>query len=378
MPSKPRNHGTITYGELDLQARAIAALLQRERLAGERVVLFYEAGLEFTAALFGCFYAGAVAIPLYPPKRKQSLVHVGAICEDAQPRAILSTSSLAGSISRFGADSTVMSGLRWLLTDEIQLDDRWAERAVDDRSPAFLQYTSGSTGDPRGVIVTHENLRRNQDAIQAAFGVDESSVIVSWLPVYHDMGLIGCVLHPIFAGAVSLLMPSAGFLQRPLAWLQAVSRYKATVSGGPNFAYDMCVDRVTPEERKGLDLSSWKVAFNGAEPVRLETLQRFARAYEPYGFCIDSLRPCYGLAEATLFVSGQRDQRAPEVCYISRSALEGGKVLNPRRTGPIRIRLLSSRVEAGIRIRPFQLSMWRAASKRRPVPSERSGFPARA
>jgi acyl-CoA synthetase (AMP-forming)/AMP-acid ligase II/alkylation response protein AidB-like acyl-CoA dehydrogenase/acyl carrier protein len=317
---------SVTYGELDSQVRSIAGFLQREGLAGERAVLFYETGIDYIAALFGCFYASVIAIPLYAPRRKPSLNHVSSICANAQPRAVLSTSLLTGVIRPLAAGYPGLAGLRWLATDTIP-DTPWTEPAIDGRTPALLQYTSGATGDPRGVIVTHENLLCNQQAIQEAFGVTEESVVVSWLPLYHDMGLIGGVLHPVFTGAVCMLLPSAAFLQRPLTWLQAISLHGGTVSGGPNFAYDLCVDKIKPEDREGLDLSRWTIAFNGAEPVRAETLDRFARAYEPHGFRMESFRPCYGLAEATLLVTGKPERGGPTVCHVSRQSLAAGEVV---------------------------------------------------
>ena len=317
---------SVTYGELDSQVRSIAGFLQRAGLAGERAVLFYETGIDYIAALFGCFYAGVIAIPLYAPRRKPSLNHVSLICADAQPRAALSTARLTGAIEPLTVGHPGLAGLRWLATDTIP-ETPWIEPAIDGRTPALLQYTSGSTGDPRGVIVTHENLLQNQQAIQQAFGVMEKSIVVSWLPLYHDMGLIGGVLHPVFTGAVCMLLLSATFLQRPLTSLQAISLHGGTVSGGPNFAYDLCVDKIKPDDRAGLDLSRWSIAFNGAEPVRAETLERFARAYEPYGFRMESFRPCYGLAEATLFVTGKPARDGPTVSHVSRQSLSAGEAV---------------------------------------------------
>ncbi len=217
----------------------------------------------------------------------------------------------------------------WLAVEEVdpRLAEQWEEPAADPSTPAFLQYTSGSTALPKGVIVTHGNILHNEAMIRAAFGQSEESVIVGWLPLYHDMGLIGNVLQPLAAGATCVLMPPLAFLQRPVRWLQAIHRYRATTSGGPDFAYDLCVRKVGPEQRAGLDLSSWKVAFNGAEPVRAETLDRFAEAFAPCGFRREAFYPCYGLAEATLFVAGGRLGEPPVVGRFAAAGLERGEAI---------------------------------------------------
>jgi acyl-CoA synthetase (AMP-forming)/AMP-acid ligase II len=218
--------------------------------------------------------------------------------------------------------------LRWLNTDRPVdgLEDAWQEPAIGSDTLAFLQYTSGSTGTPKGVVLSHGNLLYNQRMLQQAFRHTERSTIVGWLPLYHDMGLIGTVLQPLYMGIPCVLMPPMAFLQRPFRWLQAISRFKATCSGGPNFAYDLCVRKVTPEQRATLDLSSWASAFNGAEPVRQETLERFAMAFEPCGFRRQAFHPCYGLAEATLIVSGGQKTTLPTVHTVQKSALEQHRV----------------------------------------------------
>ena len=201
---------------------------------------------------------------------------------------------------------------RWIATDT--LEGSAAEMPEPDpESVAFLQYTSGSTATPKGVMVTHANLLHNERMIGAAFRQDAHSVVVGWLPLYHDMGLIGNVLQPLHAGGSCVLMAPVAFLQKPLRWLQAIDRYRGTTSGGPNFAYELCLRRIGDLEKAGLDLSSWRLAYNGAEPVRAETLSRFAEAFAPCGFRREAFYPCYGLAEATLFVSGGTAGTAPHV-----------------------------------------------------------------
>jgi amino acid adenylation domain-containing protein len=322
----------LTYGELDRRARAIAAALRESLAPGDRALLLYPPGLELIAAFFGCLYAGVTAVPAYPPRlndRSQSSQNrLRAIAGDAEPRVALTTAALLAAVSAGeGIAERVpeLAAVRWIATDGLDADlaDAWLEQPEPDPgSVAFLQYTSGSTAAPKGVMVTHANLLHNERMIGDAFRQDEDTVVVGWLPLYHDMGLIGNVLQPLHAGARSVLMAPVAFLQKPLRWLQAISRFGATTSGGPNFAYDLCVRRIPPEQRAELDLSSWRLAFNGAEPVRAETLERFAAAFALCGFDRAAFYPCYGLAEATLFVSGGAAGRFPRVEALDAAALE--------------------------------------------------------
>ncbi|HVR96249.1 MAG TPA: amino acid adenylation domain-containing protein, partial [Thermoanaerobaculia bacterium] len=329
---------SFTYGELDARARAIGAALARRGARGERVLLLYPPGLEFIAAFFGCLYAGAVAVPCYPPRPRRDHPRLRAIARDARPRVALTTPELGARREAVVEHVPELAAADWLVTAGLDgsLADGWKEPDLAPETPAFLQYTSGSTSTPKGVIVTHGNVLHNEEMIRLAFGQSEESVVVGWLPLYHDMGLIGNVLQPLYAGATSVLMPPVAFLQRPARWLEAVSRYKATTSGGPNFAYDLCVRKIAPEDRARLDLSSWSLAFNGAEPVRAETLERFAETFAPCGFRREAFYPCYGLAEATLFVAGGRqgEPAAPTaptaptaVVEFDAAALERGRAL---------------------------------------------------
>jgi len=299
---------TATWAELDARARAIAAHLQQLELAGQRAILLYPPGLEYLAAFFGCLYAGAVAVPALPPPPRRPPTRLMGLIADAKPAVALGSTRALASLEQDQAALPALQAVRWLDTEQLDAAaaSRWRPPAVSPETVAFLQYTSGSTGTPRGVMLSHRNLLANLGQIQAAFETDASTDVVSWLPPYHDMGLIGCVLQPMFAGFRAVLMSPATFLQRPARWLEAVSSHRAVLSGGPNFAYELCVRQVTDEQRAGLDLSSWKVAFNGSEPVRAETLQRFAERFGPCGFDPRAFFPCYGLAEATLFVSGAR------------------------------------------------------------------------
>ena len=316
----------LTYAELDRQARAIGTVLQSLDAAGERVLLAYPPGLEFIAGFFGCLYAGAVAVPVYPPdlaKPERTLGRLLAILENARPCLGLTTMPML-SVAGFPPGDR---NLRWLATSRIApaLAESWQQPRRQRPTLAFLQYTSGSTATPKGVMITHDNIMQNERMIQRAMEIGEESIILGWLPMYHDMGLIGILLQPLYAGCRSVLMSPLDFLQKPVRWLEAVTRYRATVSGGPNFAYDLCVRKVAADRRIGLDLSSWEVAFCGAEPVRYETWQRFAAAFAPCGFRSSAFYPCYGLAEATLFVTGGLKTPAPLTQTIVRKELEHGK-----------------------------------------------------
>jgi acyl-CoA synthetase (AMP-forming)/AMP-acid ligase II/alkylation response protein AidB-like acyl-CoA dehydrogenase/acyl carrier protein len=296
----------ITYAELDQKARAIAVHLQAMRWQGERVLLMYPPGLELIAAILGCFYAGVVAVPVYPPRRNHNLKRLLAITADAEAKGVLTTVSLDKSLQEV-AKGTEIAALTIVTTDSMILSvgEAWQNPRLTADSLALLQYTSGSTGTPKGVMLSHGNLLHNLGQIYQRFGHSSRTHVVSWLPPYHDMGLIGGILQPLYGGFPVTLMSPVEFLQKPLRWLQAISQTQATTSGAPNFAYEMCVRNIRKEECFGLDLSSWELAFTGAEPIRQETLEKFATEFAAYGFRREAFYPCYGLAEATLFVTGK-------------------------------------------------------------------------
>jgi acyl-CoA synthetase (AMP-forming)/AMP-acid ligase II/aryl carrier-like protein len=294
----------LTFAQLDQRARAIAVQLQALNLQGQTALLLYPPSLDYIAAFLGCLYAGVIAVPAYPPSRHH-VQRLTAIIEDAKSAIILSHTELAEKLQST-ADHTWTQQLPWLLTNEtnMALAQQWQSPAICADSLAFLQYTSGSTGDPKGVMISHGNLLSNQRTIQKNFQHQNTTKVVGWLPFYHDMGLIGNILQPLYLGGCAILMPPLAFLEKPVRWLRAISHYRADTSGGPNFAYDLCVNKITAEQKAGLDLSSWSLAFNGAETVRGQTLARFSRAFAECGFRSQSFHPCYGLAEATLFVAG--------------------------------------------------------------------------
>jgi acyl-CoA synthetase (AMP-forming)/AMP-acid ligase II/acyl carrier protein len=322
-------NATLTYGELDRLARAIAATLQARGLGGERALLLYPPGLDYIAAFFGCLYAGVVAVPTYPPRRNRSADRLEGIAASARAAAVLTTPAVDAAARRLWRPP-----LCWLRSDECVAADpqAWQEPALGSETLAFLQYTSGSTAAPRGVMLTHGNLLHNSRWIERCFEHTRDSRGVIWLPPYHDMGLIGGIIQPLYAGFPCYLMSPTTVFSSPISWLQAISRYRGSTSGGPNFVYDLCARKVTPEQRAALDLSCWQVAFSGAEPLRAETLDRFREVFSSCGFRREAFYPCYGLAEGTLFATGGNKKAAPVTLSIHKAALESNQVL-PLRPG---------------------------------------------
>ncbi|WP_017654183.1 type I polyketide synthase [Fortiea contorta] len=314
---------SITYQELDQKARSLAMQLLQHGVPGSRALLLYPPGIEFIAAFFGCLYAGFVAVPAYPPRRNQKISRLQAIVADAEAVVALTTSTQLGENATLGA-------IPWITTDDIPSDiaETWHCPHIKNDTLAFLQYTSGSTGTPKGVMITHGNLLHNSQLIYNFYEHTPQSQGVIWLPPYHDMGLIGGVLQPMYGGFPVTLMSPAAFLQKPFRWLQAISHYKATTSGGPDFAYDLACRQITPEQLATLDLSSWEVAFTGAEPIRAQTLDNFAETFAPCGFRREAFYPCYGMAETTLIVTGGLKSVAPIVRYVDTTALGQNRVVD--------------------------------------------------
>lgn len=333
----------VTYGELDRQARAIAAWLQMRGASGCRVLLLYPSGLEYLAAFLGCLYAGAIAVPIYPPRFNRTLQRLETVVVDARATFALTTEKILSKLASALEQLPKLQAMHWMATDGIasELSEQWCDPGIDGNSIAFLQYTSGSTSAPRGVMVSHRNILHNQKLIQLGLEHTECSIMVSWLPFYHDMGLLGTILQPLYVGFPSVLMSPMAFLQRPVRWLQAITRYRATTSGAPNFAYDLCVSKVTAEQRAELDLSSWDAAFNGSEQVHAETLERFTAAFAPCGFRHQAFYPCYGLAEATLVVSGGKKALPPQVETFQAEALKQGFVVDDSSTADQMKKLVS-------------------------------------
>ena len=320
---------SLTYEELDRQAQAIAAQLQQLGAAGERAVLLYPSGLEFISAFFGCLYAGAIAVPAYPPRRDHFIERLQGILTSAEAKFALTTQSLLATIENRLVEHPDLASLNWLATDKVDMSGaaNWQQPEIESNSLAFLQYTSGSTGAPKGVMVSHGNLLHNSELIYQGFGHSPQSTGVIWLPMYHDMGLIGGVIQPLYGGFPVVLLSPLTFLQKPLRWLEAISRYQGSTSGGPNFAYDLCLRKISPEQCAGLDLSSWSVAFSGAEPVRADTLEQFAHRFAPCGFRPEAFYPCYGMAETTLFVTGGACLAPPVIEHVDTAALKQGQAV---------------------------------------------------
>ena len=334
----------ITYAELDRKARAVGAWLTSEGMAGKRVLLLFPSGLDFIAAFMGCLYGGAIAVPAYPPRKNRSVERIEAIASNAEASVALTTRDVVDRFDSLRATAPSLEHLIWKVDSELDVAwaDRWERPDIDGSTLAFLQYTSGSTGTPKGVMLSHENLLHNSLRIMQAFEVTRSQPGVFWLPSFHDMGLIGGILVPLYGSKLNVLMSPVAFLQKPLRWLQAISKYRATISGGPNFAYELCVRKTTPEQRAGLDLSSWSLAFNGAEPVRPETIDAFAEAFAVSGFRREAFFPCYGLAESTLMVTGGMKFEPPVIRAFDAAALETGSATTRTGFAPGARRLVGS------------------------------------
>ncbi len=296
-------------------------------------MLIYPPGLDYIVALFACMYAGIIAVPSYAPRPNRPLTRLETIVSNSEPKIVLTTRALLDSPkSIFHQHEGALANLLVISTDDITLDLSVGDLPIEitARMPVILQYTSGSTAFPKGVTLTHGNIVHNTAAIERNFPLDTSSSTVFWLPPYHDMGLIGGILQPLCTGFPVTLMSPVAFLQRPARWLRAISRYRATCSGGPNFAYDLCVRRISDEEVDELDLSNWTVAFNGAEPIRRQTLEDFSQKFERCGFDPKSFHPCYGLAESTLMATGMdRFGTGVKVHAVSRGAMEQDAILPP-------------------------------------------------
>ena len=318
-----KEQARLTYQQLDQQAEAIASFISTKASPGDRALLLYPAGLDFIAAFFGCLYAGIIAVPAYPPRRNQSLERLQAIARDAEATLALSTQKVVADVERNWEQDPLSSNLHWLATDELLAVDQenFEVASPTPKTLAFLQYTSGSTGTPKGVMVSHGNIIHNSKVIYTCFDSSPEHVGVSWLPFHHDMGLIGGVLQTIYGGGTVVLMPPVAFLQKPIRWLQAIDRYRAVTSGGPNFAYELCVQSARPEQIAELDLSCWSLAFTGAEPVRPETLEKFLETFGVSGFSDRAFYPCYGMAETTLLVTGGYRSRSPVLHTVDRNAL---------------------------------------------------------
>jgi 8-amino-7-oxononanoate synthase len=319
----------LTYQELEHQVKAIAAYLQSISTPGDRALLLYPSGLDFIISFLACLYAGIIAVPAYPPKRNQKLSRLQAIVRDAQASLLLTTTDIFPLIEKQGMEESAFTQLRCVLTDRINAQaDEFTPVTIEPHTTAFLQYTSGSTGTPKGVIVSHGNLAHNCHVIQHSYQESAEGIVLNWLPLYHDMGLVGGTLQPLVVGFPVILMSPMAFLQDPIRWLRIISTHKVTVTVSPNFAYDLCIQKFNPEQLTNLDLSSWQIAINGAEPVRAETIASFIKTFAPYGFRPTTFRPSYGMAETTLLVTGATQTKSPVIKVCDAKALEQNQVIN--------------------------------------------------
>lgn len=321
----------LTYVELHRRARSVAAKLTELGMTGERALLLYPPGLDFLVAWYGCLMAGAIAVPAYPPRRNRNVNRIQAISDDARAKVALTEHDVTERSEDLIDEAPHLKRLAWIATDRLPLDAGDAFRAsqIDPASLAMLQYTSGSTGTPKGVMLSHANLMHNVQVICHAFEPSRKGSGLSWLPTYHDMGLVGGCLMAMLFGRPARLMSPMAFLQKPIRWLKGISKYKVTISGGPNFAYELCTDKITDDQLEGIDLSSWETAFNGAEPVRADTLAKFTERFAPYGFRHQAHYACYGMAETTLIVTGSRAHHGPHIRSFD------GKALDIRRVTPV-------------------------------------------
>lgn len=320
---------TITYSRLHDAAVAIAQSLLEKAKPGDRALMLYPSGLEFVKALYACFYAGIIAVPAYPPRKNRSLDRILTLVKDSGSNIILATDDIRQASERAFSDVTELQNLPWISTNQINISSSplLLFPSSQPSNLALLQYTSGSTGQPKGVMVTHQNIIRNAEYIRQSFSLTSKSVSVTWLPSFHDMGLIDGVLVPVYTGIIGVIIPPVSFLQKPVRWLKAISKYKGTHTGGPNFAFDHCVDGISEEEKKDLDLSSLDTLYCGAEPIRKSTFEKFESAFKNSGFKKEMFYPCYGMAETTLIISGPEQGRGPEYLGISAGSLELDKIV---------------------------------------------------
>lgn len=317
----------ITYQQLEQKAIALALHLQSMNLSEKKALLLFPSCLEYIIAIFGCMYANVLSIPAYPPQKGQNLSRIEAIAFDAQAEFALTTKKLLPKLKK-EVLGTSLESLQWIAIDEYNEDfsSKNSLPVITPATLAYLQYTSGSTGIPKGVMVNHQNLLSNVKAFDIFYGHELGSSMVSWVPIFHDMGIVWGVISPIYSGFPCYFMEPSVFLQKPIRWLRAISQYRATHSGAPNFAYDICLNKITEEECRGLDLSSWQVSLVAAEPVRVETLKRFSKKFQPYGFSFDSFCPAYGLAEATLLVNTIPKKQKTFLFSIRKDHLEQHKI----------------------------------------------------
>ncbi|MEL7048695.1 MAG: fatty acyl-AMP ligase [Pseudomonadota bacterium] len=317
--------GTLTYRDLWQRATAVASALKEAAEPGERVILFYPAGLDFIGAFMGCLLAEQIAVPVNLPLRRTADRTVK-IIEDCSAKVVMAPMDMIDDI-RSNFSGTSVDDLTWIASDALQIDEGAAKipeygSGIDPDKVAYLQYTSGSTSDPKGVMITYENVITNCRTIRDTLRLDEKSTSVFWQPHHHDMGLICSQLLPIVLGNHTVLMSPNTFVRQPILWLQMMSKYKAEIGGGPNFAFDMTAERFSEAKMEGVDLSNWRLALNGSDVVRKKTMDGFAEVFAPYGYKPETMLVCYGLAEAVLFVSAGPVGQIPHAIDVDADEIE--------------------------------------------------------
>ena len=320
----------ISFGALAGAAEALARRIAARSEPGDRALLLCPTGIDFMIGFFGCMLAGVVAVPIMLPRRTGARDASVAIAADCTPRLAIAPASVVAARGTELAERFGSCRIEWLSVEETEEAPEIAPNPAAHYDLAFLQYTSGSTAAPKGVMVSHANLLANLDMIRRACGNTRESTYVSWVPLYHDMGLITSALQTLYVGALCVFLAPVAFVQRPLVWLRAISDYRAAVAGGPNFAFDLCVERSRPDQLDGIDLSCWKIAFNSAEPIRAETLRRFARHFAGSGFSAAALYPAYGMAEATVMATAGRPGGGAAIREFSRDGLARRRAVPPR------------------------------------------------
>jgi acyl-CoA synthetase (AMP-forming)/AMP-acid ligase II len=339
----------LTFCQLHDAAQALAARLTKIAKPGDRAILVFPPGLEFLIAFFGCLIARVIAVPMMVPRRQSARDSSAGIMANCEPAVALTSPAFAirnDLQARFKSEQ-----IQWLSVDLTQTGRGVADLPQPQPEDiAFLQYTSGSTSDPKGVAVSHANLLANLEMIRLALGNTRQSTYVNWVPLYHDMGLILNALEALYVGALCILMAPNAFMQRPLNWLRAIHHYRAEVGCSPNFGFDLCVSRYRADQMEGVDLSSWKVALNGAEPVHSETIRRFNQTFADHGFNPNAAFPAYGMAEATLLIAGGRRGADHVTRAVSRSGLQAHAVRAPLDETDVQTLVGCGRALAGERI----------------------------
>jgi acyl-CoA synthetase (AMP-forming)/AMP-acid ligase II/acyl carrier protein len=321
----------ITFFELHQKAKMIASYLQKNNLTSKPILLLHPPGIEFIIDFFGCIYAGAIAVPLYPPKRNAKQSRFQSIIDDTNATLAFTTTKIIDQSETSSSTMQALQGIQLLAHNILspKLESEWVKPSIHCDDIAFIQYTSGSTSNPKGVINTHKNIFTNEEMIRKAANTSSKTRVCGWAPHYHDMGIIANILHPIHIGALSVLMSPTTFIQKPLRWLETISKYAITYSGGPNFSYELCVDKITEEELASLNLSSWEVAFNGAEPIKAETLVKFENKFKACNFSNKAFFPLFGLAETTVFCTGSHASEKTKYLDVDKHALAKNKIIKP-------------------------------------------------